>query len=83
MMKTFDPPAEPAVVHQLDPSHAELGAGLRQLFEPLLAEPIPPELERLAALLEARLEACDRTDAPAGWQNVTPLRRACDSGAAG
>ncbi|WP_181700267.1 hypothetical protein [Chthonobacter albigriseus] len=44
-------------VHRLDTRQAELGAGLRRLFRPLIDEPVPPELARLSAELEARFSA--------------------------
>lgn len=50
-------PAGPATVHQLDTRPAELGAGLRRLFAPVVDEPVPPEIARLAAELEARVSS--------------------------
>lgn len=42
-------------VHQLDTRLAELGAGLRRLFSPVLDEEIPLELAALSDELEQRL----------------------------
>lgn len=46
-------------VHRLDTRQADLGAGLRRLFDPIIDEPVPEELTRLSAELEQRL-----TDGP-------------------
>lgn len=42
-------------VHRLDTRQADLGAGLRRLFDPIIDEPVPEELTRLSEELEQRL----------------------------
>lgn len=44
-----------ASVHRLDTRQADLGAGLRRLFDPIIDEPVPEELTRLSEELEQRL----------------------------
>ncbi|MEJ1157153.1 hypothetical protein [Prosthecomicrobium sp. N25] len=45
----------PPTVVRLDTRQADLGRDLRRLFEPVLDEPVPPDLARLADFLEAKL----------------------------
>lgn len=48
---------EPADVTLLDTAQAEIGAGLRALFDPVLQEKLPANLAVLAETLEDRLDA--------------------------
>lgn len=46
---------EEGKIHRLDSRPAELGAGLRRLFRPLIEEPVPDEIARLSERLESKL----------------------------